>query len=144
MIHLKSVTPDNWRAGLKVAENQREYVSDDMRLLARAYAYREERSHAYIVYNDNTPVGMALYYDCDELQAFDFSQMFIDEQHQRKGYGRAAAQLIIDEMKQDGKYSAVVLCYIEGNESAKALFESLGFYHTDDSDGNEIVMRKEL
>lgn len=74
MIRLESVDPGNWRLGLKVSESQKGFVSDDMRLLARAYAYRESRSNACVIYDDDVPVGMALYYDCDERKAFDFSR----------------------------------------------------------------------
>lgn len=144
MLHIEAITPDNWREGLRVAESQKRYVSDGMGILARAYAYREARSYACVIYDDALPVGMAMYYDCEELQAYSFSQFFIDERYQGKGYGKAAAQLLLDRMKQDGKYKAVILCYIEGNESAKALFENLGFHHTGDVDDDEIEMRKKL
>lgn len=69
MIHLEAITEENWREDLSVAESQRRYVSDPMRLLARAYAYREKRSCACMIYDDDRPVGMALYYDCPEYQA---------------------------------------------------------------------------
>jgi len=74
MVRLEMVDPGNWRLGLKVSESQKRFVSDDMRLLARAYAYRESRSKAYVIYDDDVPVGMALYYDCDELNAFDYCE----------------------------------------------------------------------
>ena len=144
MIHLEDVTPDNWREELKVSKEQERYVSDDMKILARAYAFRNQRSYACIICNDDEPVGMALYYDCDELQAYDFSQLFIDERYQGRGYGKMAAKLILDRMRKDGKYSEVVLCYIEGNKAAKELYEKLGFYHTGEADEDEIVMRKKL
>lgn len=144
MIHLEDVTPDNWREELKVSKEQERYVSDDMKILARAYAFRNQRSYACIICNDDEPVGMALYYDCDELQAYDFSQLFIDERYQGRGFGKEAAKLILDRMKRDGKYSEVVLCYIEGNEAAKEMYEKLGFYHTGEADEDEIVMRKKL
>lgn len=95
MIRLEDARPDNWREGLKVAPKQKGYVSDDMSLLARAYAYRNERSCAYIIYNDDTPIGMTLYYDYDELMAYDFSQIFIDERYQGHGYGKTAAKLVL-------------------------------------------------
>ena len=82
MIKLVTIDPDNWRLGLKVSETQKRYVSDSMKLLARAYAYRNSRSNAFVIYNDSNPVGMALYYDCDEVNAYDFSQLFIDERYQ--------------------------------------------------------------
>ena len=87
---------------------------------------------------------MAMYYDCDEANAYDFSQLFIDENYQGNGYGYEAAQKILDLMKQDGKYKKVILCYIDGNTAAKKMYEKLGFYHTGERDGNEIVMQLDL
>ena len=144
MIHLEEITPDNWREELKVSKEQERYVSDAMKILARAYAFRNQRSYACIIYEEGEPIGMALYYDCDELQAYDFSQLFIDERYQGRGFGKEAAKLILDRMKRDGKYSEVVLCYIEGNEAAKEMYEKLGFYHTGEDDEDEIVMRRKL
>lgn len=144
MIRLEKIHPGNWRIGLKVSESQRNFVSDDMRLLARAYAYRESRSNAFVICDDDVPVGMALYYDCDELNAFDFSQLFIDERYQGKGYGTEAAKQILEMMKNDGKFDKVVLCYIDGNEAAKNMYIKLGFHLTGDCDEDEIVMEKML
>lgn len=142
MIRLETIDPGNWRLDLKVSEAQRDYVSDSMRLLARAYAYRENRSCAYVIYHGEVPVGMALYYDCDELKAFDFSQLFIDERYQGKGLGTAAARQILELMERDGKYDRVILCYIDGNEAAKHMYENLGFCLTGERDGDEIIMEK--
>ena len=139
MIHLIDVDPGNWRFGLKVSESQKHYVSDSYAMLARAYAYREQRSRAFVIYNDETPVGMGLYYDLPDLECYDLSQIFIDERHQSRGYGRAATKLILDAMKQDGKYNKVDLCYIEGNDAAKKLYESFGFVEID-RDEDEIIM----
>lgn len=144
MIQLETIRPDNWRMGLKVSESQKNFVSDDMRLLARAYAYRERRSNAFLILDDAVPVGMALYYDCDEFHAYDFSQLFIDERYQKNGYGIEAARQILQKMKNDGKYKKVILCYIEENEAAKNMYLKLGFYHTGERDGNEIIMEKIL
>lgn len=124
---------------MKVSESQKNYVSDSYAMLARAYAYREQRSRAFVIYNDDTPVGMGMYHDCPDLDAFDLSQIFIDERYQGKGYGKAATMLVLDAMKQDGKYSKAVLCYIEGNEAAKRLYEQFGFVETD-RDEDEIIM----
>lgn len=139
MIHLVDIDPGNWRLGLTVSESQKNYVSDSYAMLARAYAYREQRSRAFVIYDDETPVGMGMYHDCPELDAFDLSQIFIDERYQGKGYGKASTQLVLDAMHQDGKYSKVVLCYIEGNEAAKKLYEGFRFVETD-RDEDEIIM----
>ena len=144
MIKLVTINPDNWRLGLKVSEAQKRFVAEGAGILARAYAYRESRSNAYIIYHDDLPVGMALYYDCDELNAYDFSQFFIDERYQGNGFGIEAARQILEMMKSDGKYDKVTLCYVDGNDAAKNMYEKLGFRLTGECDEDEMVMEKIL
>lgn len=139
MIHLVDITPDNWRSGLKVAPEQERYVANSAVMLARAYAYRNQRSRAFLIYADETPVGMGLYYDLPDMQCYDFSQLFIDERYQGKGYGKEATEMILNAMRADGKYKKVDLCYIDGNEAAKKLYEIFGFAETD-RDEDEIIM----
>ena len=144
MIRLETVNPDNWRLRLKVSDAQKSFVADSATMLARAYAYRESRSKAYVIYNDTLPVGMALYYDCAELNAYDLSQLFIDERYQGNGFGMEATKQILDKMKSDSKYDKVMLCYIDGNEVAKNMYEKLGFTLTGDRDEDEVIMEKAL
>ena len=144
MIRLETVNPDNWRLRLKVSDAQKSFVADSATILARAYAYRESRSKAYVIYNDTLPVGMALYYDCAELNAYDLSQLFIDERYQGNGFGIEATKQILDKMKSDSKYDKVMLCYIDGNEVAKNMYEKLGFTLTGNRDEDEIIMEKAL
>lgn len=139
MIHLIDITPDNWRLGLKVAPEQERYVANSAVMLARAYAYREQRSRAFVIYDDETPVGMGLYYDLPDMGRYDFSQFFIDKRYQGKGYGKAATKAVLDAMRKDGRYRKVDLCYIKGNKAAKQLYESFGFAEID-RDEDEIVM----
>ena len=143
MIHLEEVDENNWRLGLRVGERQKDFVSDSYKMLARAYAYRNSRSCGYVIYDGETPVGMVMYHDCEPLGAYDFSQLFIDERYQGKGYGKAATRLILDLMKQDGKYQKVVLCFMEGNETARKLYEGFGFQVTGQDD-DEIIMEMVL
>ena len=144
MIHLETITPENWRLGLSVQDDQRRFVSDSAGILARAYAYRENRSQAFVVYNNDLPIGMAMYHDLDDWKAYDFSQFFIDQRYQGNGFGCEAATQIIQMMKGDGKYDKVVLCYIEGDDAARKLYEKLGFKHTGEADGDEIIMELRL
>ena len=144
MIHLETVTPDNWRLGLQVRDDQHNYVSDSAGILARAYAYRNNRSQVFIIYNDDLPVGMGMYYDLDDFNAYNLSQFFIDQRYQGKGFGYEAVNQILRLMREDGKYDKVVLCYVDGDEAAKSLYEKLGFYSTGEADGDEVIMEKQL
>ena len=139
MVHFVNIDSGNWRVPLKVSKSQETYVANSTSILARAYAYRDSRSRAFLIYEDDTPIGMVLYHDEELLDAYIFSEMFIDEQFQGKGYGRVATELVLGNMKKDGKYSKVILCYIEGNVAAQKLYESFGFVETD-RDENEIIM----
>lgn len=122
-----------------MAEGQTPYVANKTVMLARAYAYRDQRSRAFIIYDDEIPIGMGLYYDLPDMECYDLSQFFIDQRYQGKGYGRAATKAVLDTLREDGKYKKVVLCYIDGNKAAKKLYESFGFKETD-RDGDEIGM----
>ncbi len=141
MIHLVDVDDTNWRIPLTVSNEQKLYVADTRTILARAYAYRNSRSRAFLVYKDDEPIGMCLYYDC-EPDTYIFSELLIDKQFQGQGYGKAATKLMLDCMKKDGKYNKAILCYIEGNSAAKKLYESFGFTEID-RDEDEIIMKLE-
>lgn len=144
MTSLRPVTPDNWRFRLKVAPEQEKYVASSTVLLARAYAYRESRSRAFVIYDDDTPVGMALYFDEDEYDCFNFSQLFIDERYQHRGFGLEAARQLLEMMKADGRFDRVALCYVEGNDASPRFFEKLGFRHTGEVYSGEVIMEKML
>ena len=143
MISLEDIDAGNWRIPLSVSKDQEQYVASTTTILARAYAYREQRSRAFVIYDNETPVGMVLYHDEDSLDAYIFSEILIDERFQGKGYGTAATKLVLDRMKEDGRYHKVVLCYIEGNDAAKKLYEQFGFVETD-RDEDEIIMELDL
>ena len=143
-LRFEKVGPDNWREDIQVKEQQESFVSDLNRTLARAFAYREYRSKAYMIYLNKICIGIAMYYDLDECEAYDFSQFFIDKRYQGHGYGKTACKMILENMRQDGKYKKVVLCYIDKNIAAKRLYSELGFVETGDVDEDEVVMSLKL
>ena len=143
MITLEAINESNWRVPLAVSEEQKQYVANSTTILARAYAYRESGSRAFLVCANELPVGMGLYHDEPEMEAYIFSELFIDHRYQGRGFGKAATRLVLDELRGDGKYPRVVLCYIDGNEAARRLYEGFGFAETD-RDEDEIIMELEL
>ena len=140
MLRLEPITPDNWREPLRVREDQRAYVAEGAVLLARAYAYREQRSQVRQITAEGVPVGMVLWHDWPEGQCYMLSQLYIDQRYQGRGYGRAASRLALDAMCADGRYRRCELCYVAGDEPARRLYASLGFRPTGDRDEDEIVM----
>lgn len=118
MIRLVGIDERNWCIQLKVTDTQKTYVASSMDLLARTYAYRSCLSRAFLIMEEETPVGMGLYYDLPDLNAYDLSQIFIDTRYQGKGYDKAATQQILDALRADGRFDTVVLCSIVGNTAA--------------------------
>lgn len=140
MVRLEPVGPDNWREPLEVFEEQKRFVSTPDGILARAYAYREQGSQARLILDGDTPVGMLMWYDYPKGEQYVFSQLLVDRRYQRRGFGGQAARLALDEMRSDGRYQKVCLCYIEGDEPARRLYEKLGFVPTGEVDEDEIIM----
>ena len=74
----------------------------------------------------------------------NFSQFFIDQRYQGQGIGTVACGVILKMMRDDGKYNRVVLCYVDGDDAARRLYEKFGFRLTGESDGDEIIMEMDL
>ncbi len=147
MIRLEPVTPDNWRERLEVRPDQEKFVAPKATILARAWVYRDARSRAFMIYDGETPVGLVMYRDYEDPEeneySYDFDQLLIDARYQGRGYGTETVKQILAMMEADGKYDKVTLCYVEGNDDARRLYEKFGFVQTWDEDG-EIVMEKRI
>lgn len=143
MLRLVNVDENNWRIPVKVRECQKKEVAGRMELLARAYAYRNKGSRAFFIFEEEKPIGMGLYYEDIESERYVLSQFFIDEKYQNKGHGKTAMEKILEEMRREGKYQKVYLCYIEGNEIARKMYEKLGFRYKD-REKDEILLEIDL
>lgn len=127
MIHLVDIDVEAGNTDLEVSEEQRDYVCTSLVMLARAWLHRKFRPRVFNVYDGETAVGMGMYLDDPEKNAYDFCQLFIDKHYQGKGYGKAAVGLVLEAMKEEGKYPKVSMCYVEGNDASRKLFEQFGF-----------------
>lgn len=127
MLRFVEFTPDNWRVDIHVSKEQERHVASRVTLQARAWAYRGEHARAYLICNDETPVGAVLWHDWDEAQQYVLSQFLIDERYQRQGLGYQAMCQVLDTLAMEARYAQVVLCYTVGNEAAHRLYAKLGF-----------------
>lgn len=141
MIRLGKITKDNYREclRLKVADYQIKFVAPNASSLAKAYVYYND-ARTFAVYNDERMVGFILLRYYDEENTYYIDQFMIDEHYQGVGYGKEALKLLMEEIKKERKYSKITLCYVEGDEIAKKLYISSGFYHTGEADEDEIIM----
>lgn len=129
MLRLEKVNGKNvWDIlKLKAAENQRHFVSANDRSIIEAYTTLIGNGQVFPfgIYEDDTPVGF----------------LMIDENHQKKGYGREAVKLALEYIKTFpcGEAEYCWLSYEPENEVARRLYRSFGFAETGETDGDEVI-----
>ena len=110
--------------------------------------YRKYHSVVYAIYCDDTPIGLLMqrdHRDDEGNQLCILDQFFIDKDFQGRGYGKAAMESWLANVKKDNRYAAAELCFITGDSVAEKLYESLGFVRKPQKDdGDELVMRYAL
>ena len=130
MITLQPVNEKNFLAvcALQVGEGQQGFVLPAPMILARAYAYREQRASAYAVCTSEAVVGVMLVEDMDDEPAcYHLSELLIDKAHQKKVYAREAMRLLLCKLQAERKYTCVELCVKKANTAAIRLYTSFGF-----------------
>jgi diamine N-acetyltransferase len=132
-ITLRPITKENWRYVYQLmttlsAEQQGFLVPNGYSMLEALY--EPDTFSARAVYLDETPVGFLMTgYDV-ENQRHWVVRLMVGGEHQRKGYGRAAMQIAIDEFKAMPNCDAVFISVEPNNHAARALYASLGFLDT--------------
>ncbi|WP_339252737.1 GNAT family N-acetyltransferase [Sporosarcina sp. FSL W8-0480] len=133
MLHLQAITKDNWykAISLRVREDQVNFVASNVVSLAQLNFL--ENFMAKGIYNDDEMVGFALYGIDDDDHEYWIYRMMIDQNHQGKGYGKKAIQLIIDDIKEikEDRHQTISLSYEPENEHAKRIYENMGFHEVD-------------
>ena len=138
-VTLREVTKDNFRAiaGLSVADDQKNFVANNA--FSMAEASFEEEAWFRAIYAGDTPVGFAMLFENHEKNEYGVWRFMIDKEHQGKGYGRAALQLLIDRIKSYPNAKVMELCVVPENVGAIKLYTSMGFADTGRVEWNENV-----
>lgn len=142
MVRLMDVTVDNWRqvAKLKTAESQKGFVAPNSFSLAQAHYMPNCKPLA--IYCDDTPVGFCMH-GLDPDGSYWIIRLMIDENHQSRGYGRSAMELLLEVIKRESGSGTVYLSFEPENVWGKALYESLGFVPDGRIEDGEIVYKLE-
>ena len=138
---------------LKVAENQRHFVSSNDRSIIEAYTTITGNGYAFPfgIYDDDIPVGFLMigfgtddyWDDAPPVAADNYNlwRLMIDEMYQNKGYGRAAVKLALDFINTlpCGIAEYCWLSYEPENEVARRLYQSFGVEETGEKDCDELI-----
>jgi diamine N-acetyltransferase len=140
-VELCPVDHRNWRAcaDLSATEAQQTYVAPVTRYLALC-AYDNGPWQPAALTADDTTVGFVMHAVDPADHSFWIGGLVIDQVHQRRGYGRAAVNALIDQASREG-HSAIALSYQPANSPARALYSSLGFIESGETEDDEVVAR---
>jgi diamine N-acetyltransferase len=138
-VSLRPVTKENLRAvcGLGLRPEQREYVAPNVRSLAEAYV--EPLAWPRAIYADDEPVGFLMMRMNDEKREYFLWRFMIATDHQGKGYGREALELLVAEVRGRGGTS-IRSSYQRGEHSPRGFYLGFGFEETGEEHGGETVI----
>lgn len=143
-MRLVEITPENGEIaiGLKVSKDQEKVISNNLLSLAQAYAYRKI-ADAFLLYEEDTPVGFVLLQIDIKDDFFDVWRLMIDYKYQRRGYGKKALLVIIEYFKSKGA-KVVHLSHQENNYGVAELYKAVGFEYTGEIEDGEVLMELKI
>jgi diamine N-acetyltransferase len=143
-VSLREVTAETVRAicALDVRPEQRQYVATNA--LSIAQAYFQPRAWFRAIYAGDTPVGFVMLDDDPEKQEYFLWRLMIDADHQGKGYGRRALDLVVDHVRSRPGARELRSSYVEGDDGPAEFYRSYGFVETGELEGTEVVIRLDL
>lgn len=122
----------------QLSNEQKELVSPVWFYIGRAYLFPKDY-YPCIIYNENDErIGFISFGKWFGSDAYTWGY-FIDKHHQGKGYGKQAARLAIQILKQANPEKPIKLATEENNIKAQKLYLSLGFEKLNEKDGEDLV-----
>ncbi len=140
-IAVRAIDASNFREALdlQVTHEQTAWVATTARYLALC-GYGG-LWHALGLYADTEMVGFAMWARDDTDGSHWIGGLIIDRRRQRRGYGRAAVQALVEWLRQEQDATELALSYHPANEVARRLYTGLGFTETGEYEGDEVVAR---
>lgn len=146
-VELREISDANRPAvtALRVAPGQERFVDAVEESLAEAAETPEAKPWYRAVYAGEEPVGFVmLSWNVTPapgiLGPWFLWRLLIDERHQRRGYGRAALEQLVDLIRAEGA-TELLTSYNPDDGNPWPLYERFGFVPTGDVEDGEIVLR---
>jgi len=142
MVEFKEIDKENLSSilKLKVFENQMDQVASNAISIAQGH-YDE---HAWFrgIFADDQPVGFVMLYLDDKEKDYSVWRFMIDKNHQQKGYGKAAMDLIKKVVKEKAPQAKEIqLSYVPKEKGgADNFYKKVGFKDTGKMDEGEKLM----
>lgn len=124
---------------MNVADNQRSFVAPNAFSIAEAYFSNEAWFRA--IYAGEEPVGFVMLHIDKTKPEFYLWRLMIAMQHQGKGYGYQAMELVIDYVKTLPGAKELLTSYVPGDGNPAPFYYKLGFIETGEWEDDEKVLK---
>lgn len=140
-MELREITGDNYQRilNLSTGKGQEKFVTANLYSLAHAWVF-QKTARPYALYEGEEPVGFIMLDWRPEEKTAEIWRFMIDHRYQGKGHGRRAMELALEKIRQARLFDRAQLYCVPGNETARALYHSLGFQETGNTLDGEIQM----
>jgi diamine N-acetyltransferase len=133
---------------VRVADDQLAFVSDVEASLAEAAEAPEANPWCRGVYDDGVPVGFVMMaWDVtpseDLIGPWFLWKLAIDRDHQRRGYGRAAIDAIVDIIRAEGG-AELYTSHVDEPGGPGPFYTRLSFVATGKEHGGEVLVVLQL
>ena len=148
MVTLRPITESNRDEleALGVSRLQENFVSSVAKSLIEAAEEPDARAISWGIYADETPVGFVMIADevgGPEYIAQFLWRLFIDERYQRRGYGTATLDLIVEYFRSRPGITVMWTSAGEGAGSPIPFYERYGFVRAGEKD-DEALLRLDI
>ena len=143
-VTLRDVTPDNLSAvlGLEVSPAQAGFVASNAKSIAEAHF--EPKAWFRAIYAGDEPVGFVMLYDDPDGPQYFLWRLMIAHEHQGKGYGRRALELLVEYVRTRPHAAELLVSYHEGDGEPSGFYRTFGFQDTGQRLEGEVVLRLPL
>lgn len=143
-VTLRPVTSENLDAitKLEVTEAQKGFVAPNVYSMAEAALAPKAWPRA--IYADETPVGFLMMHMDTFAATYYLWRFMIAGEHQGKGYGYQALQLLIEQIRRRPRAKEMTLSYVPGEGCPQPFYQKLGFVDTGEVHDGENEMKLEF
>jgi diamine N-acetyltransferase len=144
IIKLQEITPDNVHQvmNLKVTSDQEKFIASNARSIAEGSTRKDAWYRA--IYYDDVLVGFCMISDIPEKAEYYLWRFMIDQQYQRRGYGRRAMEILIEHVKTRPKAKVFYTSCKKGKGGPEGFYIKMGFHHTGKEENGEYLLQMDL
>lgn len=141
MVALREITWETLDSvlALQVRPEQQRFVATNAKSIAQAH-FRPGRAWFRAIYADETPVGFIMTYEDRAKPEFFLWRIMVSADHQGKGYGRRALELLIARLRQIPEARELMTCHVPGDGGPGGFYQRMGFRYTGTRQERELAM----